>query len=92
MLKLETTGTKYTKAPVFIFAGDGRQADHCARYVLKLKTKQEYRIVDHDHRMYGFRNHTLYLYGTWYNRPNSHLILQMAKILNFETIEIEDNR
>jgi hypothetical protein len=92
MLKLETTGTKCTNLPVFILAGTNSQADHFARNVLKLKNKSEYRYVDFDHRMMGFRGKVLYLYGTWYNKPNHQMIVDMARIRQFEIIEIEDNR
>jgi hypothetical protein len=92
MQKLETTGTKFTDLPIFIMAGDSRQADYCAKHVLKLKSKNEYRYVDYDHRMMGQRGKTLCLFGTWINKPNANMILEMARIRQFNIIEIEDNR
>lgn len=92
MLKLETTGTRYINLPVFILAYDNRQADFCAKFVLKIREKNKYRIVSDENSLLGYRDKVLYLYGTWFRRRDSEILIQVAKSREFRIIEIEDNR
>jgi len=100
MLRLETIGTRFTenrklsniKYPVIIIAGSYVQADHCAKNVLKLPSRNHF-IYAYDYRkLNGLRGNTLYLYGTWYNKHDIGDMLAHARAREFEIIELEDNR
>lgn len=73
---------------VFILAGTNEQAQRLARLHDMARHEWTY-VIDH-HNLLGMRQLTLWLYGTWRDRPEATEIIVLAKARGFKVFEIEE--
>ncbi len=91
-MRINKLNDRYTNLPIFILAYNAQQADFCAKFVLKIREKHKYCFVSNESSIMGHRDKVLYLYGTWFRRHDSDILLQTARAREFRIIELEDNR
>lgn len=73
---------------VFILAGTHEQAQRLAR--LHDMARHEWAYLINYNNMLGTRQLTLWLYGTWRDRPEATEIIVLAKARGFKVFEIEE--
>lgn len=74
---------------VFILAGTHEQARKLAR-LHDMAPREWCYVLDHHHQLLGTRDLSMWLYGTWRDRPEAIEIIVFAKTRGFKVFEIED--
>jgi hypothetical protein len=75
---------------VFILAGTHEQARTLARW--HDMAPSEWRYVADADTMLGQRNQTMWLFGTWLQRPDARVCLDVARAAGLKVFTIEDDR
>jgi hypothetical protein len=73
---------------VFILAGSAEQARTLARW--HDMAPHEWASAINYNNLFGSRNLTLWLYGTWRDRPDASEIIVLAKSRGFKVFEIQE--
>lgn len=79
------------KVRSYVLAGNHTQFQTFVREIGKLEPSMTH-YVSNEHVLRGQRGNTLYLFGTWYARPDVDQIMLMARTREMSIVEVEDNR